>query len=251
MVKPQKHPPRFTTSRHYHLGVSPQDAVVLTWMMEARLPITFALRSATSTSQVPTDPVNLQYITETFRIDIRDVWISLYNQHLIVFDNCLLAIAFLLIVNNSNGQSLMAQGDGTEITILLVDDIAETRESIKKLLAFEPDFKVVGSASNGREGVEQAKELRPDIIIMDINMPDMDGLEAASLVTKAVPTAGVIMMSVQNDSDYLNKAMLAGARFFLSKPVNMDQLYTTIRTVYQQYEPMRRQDYFGSGALDL
>ena len=113
----------------------------------------------------------------------------------------------------------MAQGD--EIKILLVDDIAETRESIKKLLAFESDFKVVGSASNGREGVELAKELRPDIIIMDINMPDMDGLEAASLVTKAVPTAGVIMMSVQNDSDYLNKAMLAGARFFLSKPVNI------------------------------
>jgi len=52
------------------LAVSPQDAVVLTWMMEAQLPITFALRSATSTSQVPTDPVNLQYITETFRIDI-------------------------------------------------------------------------------------------------------------------------------------------------------------------------------------
>ena len=130
---------------------------------------------------------------------------------------------------------------GEEIKILLVDDIAETRESIKKLLAFESDFKVVGSASNGREGVELAKELRPDIIIMDINMPDMDGLEAASLVTKAVPTAGVIMMSVQNDSDYLNKAMLAGARFFLSKPVNMDQLYNTIRTVYQQYELIRQQ----------
>lgn len=128
-----------------------------------------------------------------------------------------------------------------EIKILLVDDIAETRESIKKLLAFESDFKVIGSAGNGREGVEQAKELRPDIIIMDINMPDMDGLEAASLVTKAVPTAGVIMMSVQNDSDYLNKAMLAGARFFLSKPVNMDQLYSTIRTVYQQYELIRQQ----------
>ena len=132
----------------------------------------------------------------------------------------------------------MAQGDNV-IKILLVDDIAETRESIKKLLQFENDFKVVGSASNGREGVEQAKELRPDIIIMDINMPDMDGLEAAGLVTKAVPTAGVIMMSVQNDSDYLNKAMLAGARFFLSKPVTMDQLYSTIRTVYQQYAPIR------------
>lgn len=130
---------------------------------------------------------------------------------------------------------------GEEIKILLVDDIAETRESIKKLLAFESDFKVVGSASNGREGVEQAKELRPDIIIMDINMPDMDGLEAASLVTKAVPTAGVIMMSVQNDSDYMTKAMLAGARFFLSKPVNMDQLYNTIRSVYEQYALIREQ----------
>ncbi len=134
----------------------------------------------------------------------------------------------------------MAQGDN-EIRILLVDDIAETRESIKKLLAFESDLKVVGSASNGREGVAQAKELRPDIIIMDINMPDMDGLEAAGLITKAVPTAGVIMMSVQNDSDYMTKAMLAGARFFLSKPVNMDTLYSTIRNVYDQYEQIRIQ----------
>jgi pilus assembly protein CpaE len=134
----------------------------------------------------------------------------------------------------------MAQGD-KEIRILLVDDIAETRESIKKLLAFESDLKVIGSAGTGREGVAQAKELRPDIIIMDINMPDMDGLEAAGLITKAVPTAGVIMMSVQNDSDYMTKAMLAGARFFLSKPVNMDTLYSTIRNVYDQYEQIRIQ----------
>jgi len=128
-----------------------------------------------------------------------------------------------------------------EIKILLVDDIAETRESIKKLLAFESDFKVVGSASNGREGVEQTKELEPDIVIMDINMPDMDGLQAAALITKAVPTAGVIMMSVQDDPNYMQRAMLAGARFFLPKPVDMDQLYTTIRTVYDQMGYVRRQ----------
>jgi pilus assembly protein CpaE len=126
------------------------------------------------------------------------------------------------------------------IKIILVDDIAETRESIKKLLAFEQDFKVVGTAGNGREGVAIAKELKPDIIIMDINMPDMDGLEAAGLITKAVPTAGVIMMSVQDDADYMQKAMLAGARFFLTKPVSMDHLYGTIRSVYAQYEPIRR-----------
>lgn len=132
------------------------------------------------------------------------------------------------------------QGDGT-ISILLVDDIAETRESIKKLLAFEQDFKVVGSAGNGRDGVQMAKDLKPDIIIMDINMPDMDGLEAAGLITKAVPTAGVIMMSVQDDPDYMQKAMLAGARFFLPKPVTMDQLYSTIRNVYSQYAGIRDQ----------
>lgn len=132
------------------------------------------------------------------------------------------------------------QNDGI-INILLVDDIAETRQSIKKLLAFEQDFKVVGEAGDGRSGVEQAKELKPDIIIMDINMPDMDGLEAAGLITKAVPTAGVIMMSVQDDADYMQKAMLAGARFFLAKPVTMDQLYGTIRNVYEQYEAIREQ----------
>lgn len=129
----------------------------------------------------------------------------------------------------------------SEIKIILVDDVAETRESIKKLLAFESDFKVIGTADNGRRGVEVAVELEPDIIIMDINMPDMDGLEAASRITKAVPTAGVIMMSVQSDQDYMQRAMLAGARFFMPKPVTMDLLYSTIRNVYDQYAPVRAQ----------
>jgi pilus assembly protein CpaE len=136
-----------------------------------------------------------------------------------------------------------ASGDGEKkiITVLLVDDMPDTREMIKKMLSFEPEFRVVGSAGNGREGVSMVKELRPDIVIMDINMPDMDGLEAASRITKAVPTTGVIMMSVQDDPDYMQKAMLAGARFFLNKPVEMDRLHTTVRSVYEQYEPIRRQ----------
>lgn len=127
------------------------------------------------------------------------------------------------------------------IKVLLVDDIAEARDGIRRLLSFESDFKVVGAATNGREGVEMARELQPDIVIMDINMPDMDGLEAASRITKALPTVGVIMMSVQDDQDYMQRAMLAGARFFLSKPPTMDKLYSTIRSVYQQYEPIRKQ----------
>lgn len=125
------------------------------------------------------------------------------------------------------------------ITILLVDDIPETRENIKKLLAFEPDFKVIGSAGTGREGVDMAKEHRPDIIIMDINMPDMDGLQATNHITKAVPMSAVIIMSVQDDVDYMRRAMLAGARDFLKKPIDMDELYNTIRTVYKNHEAMR------------
>ncbi|MFW5748909.1 MAG: response regulator [Chloroflexota bacterium] len=133
------------------------------------------------------------------------------------------------------------QDSSTEITILLVDDIPEARENIKKLLAFEQDFKVVGTAATGREGVELAKHHQPDIIVMDINMPDMDGLTATNLINKQVPTAAVIIMSVQTDADYMRRAMLAGARDFLGKPVNMDDLYNTIRTVYRNHEPIRRQ----------
>lgn len=135
--------------------------------------------------------------------------------------------------NNSGGKEM--------ITILLVDDIPEARENIKKLLAFEPDFKVIGAAGTGREGVELAQELRPHIIIMDINMPDMDGLEATSIINKTVPECAVIMMSVQTETDYMRRAMVAGARDFLGKPVNMDELYNTIRTVYRNTEADRRE----------
>ena len=134
------------------------------------------------------------------------------------------------------------QGDKDVISVLLVDDIPETRENIKKLLAFEEqEFRVVGSVGTGRDAIKFALETRPDIVIMDINMPDMDGIQATSEITKALPTAAVIMMSVQTDSDYLKKAMQAGARYFLGKPVDPDELYGTIRSVYKSYEPMRKQ----------
>ncbi len=125
------------------------------------------------------------------------------------------------------------------ITILLVDDIPETRENIKKLIQFESDMKVIGAAGTGREGIQLAKELKPDIIIMDINMPDMDGLQATGQITKHLPATAVIIMSVQDDPDYMRRAMRAGAKEFLAKPINMDELYNTIRTVYREHAPVR------------
>lgn len=132
-------------------------------------------------------------------------------------------------------------GDKEQITIILVDDIPETRENIKKLLAFENDFKVVGSGGTGREGVELAKELHPNIVIMDINMPDMDGLQATAKIKESVPTCAVIIMSVQSDNDYLRRAMLAGASDFLTKPIGMDDLYNTIRAVHERNKPLIKQ----------
>ncbi|MEL6148795.1 MAG: response regulator [Chloroflexota bacterium] len=127
------------------------------------------------------------------------------------------------------------------IRILLVDDIAEVRDNVAKLIRFEQDFEVVGSSGSGREGIRLAKDLEPDIIIMDINMPDIDGISATQEITRALPAVGVIMMSVNSDRDYLRRAMMAGAKDFLTKPAKMDDLYGTIRHVYKIQEGARRQ----------
>jgi pilus assembly protein CpaE len=123
-----------------------------------------------------------------------------------------------------------------KIKILIVDDIPEARENLKKLLAFEPDFEIVGTASTGREGIDQAKATMPDVILMDINMPDMDGITATKELRRLVPSAGVVMMSVQSEAEYLRRSMAAGARDFLTKPPPADELYATIRNVAETME---------------
>ncbi len=125
-----------------------------------------------------------------------------------------------------------------KIRVLLVDDIPETRENIKKLLMFEPDIEVVGAAGTGREGLDMAKETQPNVVLMDINMPDMDGIQATEAIATAVPTAAVVMMSVQSEADYLRRAMLAGASDFLTKPISGDDLYSTIRKVHERKQAM-------------
>lgn len=131
--------------------------------------------------------------------------------------------------------------EAERIRVMIVDDIVDTRDQLEKLLFFEKDIEVIAKASNGREAVAMAKQLRPDVVLMDINMPDMDGIQATTLITEAIPTTAVIMMSVQNDPDYLRRAMLAGARNFLPKPVSMDELYNTIRTVHARNKPLAAQ----------
>ena len=118
------------------------------------------------------------------------------------------------------------------IRVLIVDDIPETRDHLSKLLGFETDIDVVGVAASGHEAIDQAVALKPDVVLMDINMPDMDGIAATELLAAKYPAAAVVMMSVQGEADYLRRSMLAGAREFLVKPFSSDELTASIRQVW-------------------
>jgi pilus assembly protein CpaE len=121
-----------------------------------------------------------------------------------------------------------------KIKVIIVDDLATTRESVSKLLQFESNVTLVAEAATGLEAIERVMEHRPDIVLMDINMPDMDGITASQRITGTYPETQVIMMSVQSETDYIRRAMVAGARDFLTKPFSLDELLTAIHNAYQR-----------------
>jgi len=115
-----------------------------------------------------------------------------------------------------------------KIRVLIVDDISETRENIQRLLQFDRNIEIVGNASSGRQAIALSQELKPDVIIMDINMPDMDGITATEEIRRKIPYAQIVILSVQGDPSYMRRAMLAGARDFLTKPPSIDELTNAI-----------------------
>jgi len=118
---------------------------------------------------------------------------------------------------------------GEKIRVMIVDDVSETRENVRKLLQFESDVDVVGVARTGKEAIQISQDLNPDVVLMDINMPDMDGITATEAIRAKQPVVQVIILSVQGDQNYMRRAMLAGARDFLTKPPMGDELISAIR----------------------
>jgi len=116
-----------------------------------------------------------------------------------------------------------------KINVVVVDDVDESREMILRMLQFDTTIEVVGTGRTGIEAIESAQKLKPDVIVMDINMPDMDGITATEAIRKKVPHIQIVVLSVQNDANYMRKAMLAGARDFLTKPPMIDELTAAIR----------------------
>lgn len=129
----------------------------------------------------------------------------------------------------SNNSQLSHNPSGGKYRILVVDDNAETQENIIRSLLFNDTMDVVGTASNGQQAIELAKKLRPEVILMDVNMPDMDGIHATASIRREVPTSQVIILTVQDDLDYMRNAMLAGARDFLTKPPMIDELSAAVQ----------------------
>src|SRR5438132_7507352 len=127
-------------------------------------------------------------------------------------------------------------GDRRLIRLLIVDDIASTRDNLQKLLSFEEDIEVAGTAGDGRQGLEEAHRVRPDIVLTDVNMPNMDGIQLTERLAQELPASPVIIMSVQGERDYLRRAMQAGAREYLIKPFSHDELVAAIRRVHQLEE---------------
>jgi DNA-binding NarL/FixJ family response regulator len=122
------------------------------------------------------------------------------------------------------------------IRILLVDDQALVRAGFRMILDAEPEMEVVGEASDGREAVDQVRDLRPDVVLMDIRMPELDGLEAARRILAGAPEEGapkILMLTTFDLDEYVYDALRAGASGFLLKDVPAEELVNGIRVVAQ------------------
>jgi len=119
------------------------------------------------------------------------------------------------------------------ITVLLAEDHMIVREGFRKMLEFEADLEVVGEAQDGRQAVVLAKKLRPAVVLMDIAMPHLNGLEATRQILSVLPATKVLMLSAHSDDAYVDTAIASGALGFLLKQSSAHEVCKAIREVYQ------------------
>ena len=128
-----------------------------------------------------------------------------------------------------------------KLRVLIADDIQETRRNTRLMLSMIDNVEVVAIASNGLQAVEMSKEQQPDIVVLDVNMPEMNGLAAFKQISKAHPDTGCIIISAEKDSEILRMAMSIGIRDYLFKPFTVDQLEVAIEKVSARLAEKRQQ----------
>jgi DNA-binding NarL/FixJ family response regulator len=119
----------------------------------------------------------------------------------------------------------------SKIRVLLADDHGVVRKGLRFVLESEPDIEVVGEASDGRQAIEASDEKNPNVVVMDIAMPRLNGIDATAQIVKHQPQTGVIILSMYSDEEYLLRALTAGAKGYLLKDTAESELVTAVRTV--------------------
>ena len=137
----------------------------------------------------------------------------------------------------------MTQPEGTQnekMRVLIADDVQETRRNTRLMLATIDNLEVVAIGANGRQAVDLAKEHHPDIVFLDINMPEMDGLTAYREIHKILPGTGCVIISAEKDTTTLRTAMSIGVQEYLIKPFTVDELEEAVARVRQKVIQVRK-----------
>ena len=120
-----------------------------------------------------------------------------------------------------------------EISVLIVDDHTLFRKGVRKMLEAEEDMEVVGEAATGQEALEQARDLVPDVILMDIKMPDMDGIETTRTLCREMPHVGIVFVTMFQDDEFIFRGLQAGGRGYILKDADPETMLGAIRGVAQ------------------
>jgi NarL family two-component system response regulator LiaR len=131
--------------------------------------------------------------------------------------------------------------DGPPARVLIADDHALLRAGMRTMLASQPGLEVVGEAADGREAVELCRELGPDLVLMDVGMPRMDGMEATRAIKEEHPAVSVLVVTAHPSPDYMLDAVRAGAAGYLLKTATRDQIFDTIQRVLRNEFPLDRE----------
>ena len=123
------------------------------------------------------------------------------------------------------------RGDRSGISVLIVDDQQIVREALVSLIGLLPGIRVVGAAIDGDDAVRQAVELRPDVVLMDLNMPRRNGVQATAELRRVLPDTAVVVLTTFSDDDWVFSALQAGARGFLTKDAGADEIHRAITDV--------------------
>ena len=138
-----------------------------------------------------------------------------------------------LIQDTAESENISSERDNAgPIRVLLADDHTILRAGLRMMLSVQPDIEIVGEASDGRQAITEAQRLQPDVILMDITMPELNGIEATRQVKKLLPETRVLVLTMHENEEYLFQVLRAGASGYILKEAADTELISAIRSVH-------------------